>query len=243
MATILILGAASDVAISVARKFANEKYDVYLAAKNCERLIPFKSDLTIRYGINCDLYEFNALEFENHGNFISSLPEIPSITLCAFGYLGDEEKARIDFSEAQKIIQTNYVGAVSILNLIAIQYRFKKNGCIIGISSVAGDRGRSSNYMYGSSKAGFTSYLSGLRNDLFHHNVKVITVLPGFIYSKMTAHLHLPKILTSTPEEVSNYIFSAYKKNKNIIYVKWYWQWIMFLIKCIPEFLFKKLKL
>ncbi len=243
MATILILGATSDVAMSLARKFAFQKYNVYLAAKNCDRLLPFKSDLTIRYGINCELFEFNALEFENHNKFISLLPEMPLITACAFGYLGDEEKARIDFSEAQKIIQTNYVAAVSILNSIAFQYRLKKSGCIIGISSVAGDRGRSSNYIYGSSKAGFTNYLSGLRNELYHYNVNVITVLPGFIYSKMTAHLQLPKILTSTPEEVSNYIFAAYRKKRNIIYIKWYWRWIMILIKSIPEFLFKKLKL
>jgi decaprenylphospho-beta-D-erythro-pentofuranosid-2-ulose 2-reductase len=243
MASILILGASSDVAMSVARKFAIKKFDVYLAARNCERLIPLQSDLIIRYDINCKLFEFNATEFNNHNYLLSLLPELPVVTVCAFGYLGNEDKARNEFSESLKIIQTNYVGAVSILNLIAGQYRLKGSGCIIGISSVAGDRGRSSNYIYGSSKAGFTNYLSGLRNELFQFHVRVITVLPGFIHSKMTDHLELPKMLTSSPEEVADSIFKAYIKKRDIIYVKWYWQWIMFVIKCIPEFIFKRLKL
>src|SRR5690606_12784913 len=116
-------------------------------------------------------------------------------------------------------------------------------GTIVGISSVAGERGRQSNYLYGSAKAGFTAYLSGLRNALFSDNVHVVTVLPGFVYTKMTENLNLPKLLTAQPSEVADAIYAAVQKKKNTIYVRWFWKWIMLIIKCIPEFIFKKLKL
>ncbi|MBN8787909.1 MAG: SDR family NAD(P)-dependent oxidoreductase, partial [Terrimonas sp.] len=111
---------------------------------------------------------------------------------------------------------------------------------IAGISSVAGERGRQNNYIYGSAKAGFTAYLSGLRNKLYKDNVHVVSVLPGFVYTKMTEHLKLPKLLTATPEDVATYTYNAIIKRKDIIYIKWFWKWIMFIIKCIPETIFKK---
>jgi len=243
MKFVLVLGATSDVTMAVASKFANEKYNIILAARNAERLLPLQSDLAIRYGVVCDLKEFDALDFESHDSFVSSFREVPPITVCAFGYLGDEESGRINLTETLRIIHSNYTGAVSILNAIASQYKSTGAGCIIGISSVAGDRGRSSNYIYGSAKAGFTAYLSGLRNELYHHKVSVITVLPGFIASKMTAHLKLPGILTSSPAQVADSIFNSFKKKKNVVYVKWYWGWIMLVIKLIPETVFKKLKM
>jgi len=137
----------------------------------------------------------------------------------------------------------NYTGAVSILNIVANYYVSQQKGIIAGISSVAGERGRQSNYFYGSAKAGFTAYLSGLRNRLFHQQVHVLTVQPGFVYTRMTEGLPLPRLLTATPEKVADSIYLAIRKKKNVIYVKWFWRWIMLIIKCIPEFLFKKLKL
>jgi decaprenylphospho-beta-D-erythro-pentofuranosid-2-ulose 2-reductase len=243
MASVLILGASSDVAMCVARKFASEKFDIFLAARNSDRLKPLQADLNIRYGIRCSIYEFDAVAFEGHENFILALPELPLVTVCAFGYLGDEGKARQAVPETIRIIHTNFTGAVTILNAIANRYKLKKEGCIIGISSVAGERGRSSNYIYGSAKAGFTAYLSGLRNEMYPFHVRVITILPGFISSKMTSHLNLPKPLTSTPDQVAARIFNAFKKKKDIVYVKWFWRWIMLIIKLLPEFLFKRLKL
>lgn len=243
MKSVLILGATSDVAMAVANKFAKEKFNIVLAARNCERLLPLQSDLAIRYGVECDLKEFDALNFETHAGFVASLGELPAVTVCAFGYLGEEEAGRTDLQETLRIIHSNYTGAVTILNSIASQYKLNGEGCIIGISSVAGDRGRSSNYIYGSAKAGFTAYLSGLRNELFHHKVTVISVLPGFIASKMTAHLELPGMLTATPGNVADAIFSSFEKKKNVVYVKWFWRWIMLVIKLIPEAIFKRLKM
>ena len=108
---------------------------------------------------------------------------------------------------------------------------------------VAGERGRQSNYLYGSAKAGFTAYLSGLRNRLFHHGLHVLSIQPGFVYTRMTEGLTLPPLLTATPEQVASAVSKAIDKKKNVVYVKWFWRWIMLIIKSIPEFLFKKLKL
>src|SRR5690606_97752 len=140
--------------------------------------------------------------------------------------------------ETLRTINTNYTGAVSILNIIAADYALQKKGCIVGISSVAGERGRQSNYIYGSAKAGFTAYLSGLRNKFYDKGVHVVTVLPGFVHTKMTENLDLPKLLTAQPEDVARSIYTAVQKKKNIIYVKWFWRWIMCIIKLIPEPIF-----
>ena len=116
----------------------------------------------------------------------------------------------------------------------------KKSGFIIGISSVAGDRGRKKNYIYGSAKAGFTEYLSGLRNRLFESNVHVMTVKPGFVDTHMTENMELPKRLTAQPDEVAEDIYRSWTKKKNVIYTKRIWGIIMLVIKHIPEFMFKK---
>ena len=108
---------------------------------------------------------------------------------------------------------------------------------------MAGERGRQSNYLYGSAKAGFTAYLSGLRNRLFREGVHVTTIQPGFVYTRMTENLKLPALLTAKPEDVAATVYSAVKNKKNVVYVKWFWRWIMLIIKSIPEFMFKKLKL
>lgn len=243
MPSVLLLGASSDMATALARKFASTGHDIQLAARNAHRLEPLRSDLSIRYGVNTTLLEFDARDFDRHQAFWAELPVKPAITICIFGYLGDETKAESDWSECRNILEVNYVGAVSILNIIANDYILQKSGTIVGISSVAGERGRKSNYLYGSAKAGFTAYLSGLRNRLFHHGLHVMTVKPGFVYTRMTEGLTLPPLLTATPELVATSIAKALEKKKNNIYVKWFWRWIMLIIKNIPEFQFKKMKL
>ena len=243
MPTLLLLGATSDMAIAISRKFAAAGYDIQLAARNAERLRPLQTDLTIRHAVTCTIHEFDAGQPATHAAFLSSLPVYPDITICVFGYLGDQLLAESDWSECEKILQVNYVGAVSILNLVANEYASRSKGIIAGISSVAGERGRQSNYFYGSAKAGFTAYLSGLRNRLFHKQVHVLTVQPGFVYTKMTENMPLPGLLTATPEIVAGVVFRAIDKKKNVVYVKWFWRWIMLIIKGIPESMFKKLKL
>lgn len=243
MPTVLLLGASSDIAAAIARDFAARGHSIQLAARNAQRLSALQADLSIRFGIDCTLHEFDAEQPSTHHVFYTGLPVRPDITICIFGYLGDQQKAESEWQECQRIIAVNYTGAVSILNLVANDYAALGKGAIAGISSVAGERGRQSNYFYGSAKAGFTAYLSGLRNRLFHKNIHVLTVLPGFVYTRMTEDMPLPALLTATPQQVAHTVRKALEKKKNVVYVKWFWRWIMLLIKNIPEFLFKKLKL
>jgi short-subunit dehydrogenase len=231
------------MAVAIAKRFSASKYDIQLAARNSSRLLPLQSDLSIRYGVRTTLHEFDAETPEGHQAFYSALPVRPDITICVFGYLGKQELAESDWQECQRILNVNYVGAVSILNIVANDYAARGNGVIAGISSVAGERGRQSNYFYGSAKAGFTAYLSGLRNRLFHQKVHVVSVQPGFVYTRMTEGMPLPKPLTATPEQVASVVHKAVLAKKNVVYVKWFWRWIMLVIKSIPEFMFKKLKL
>jgi len=243
MPTVLLLGAASDMSVAIARKFAKEGYNLQLAARNVQRLKPMQSDISIRHQATCDLVEFDALDFQNHSSFFQSLAVKPDVVICVFGYLGENETARQNWKETEKIINSNYTGAVSILNIVSNFFLEQKKGTIVGISSVAGERGRQSNYIYGSAKAGFTAYLSGLRNRLFREGVHVATIQPGFVYTRMTENLKLPPLLTAKPEDVADTVYSAVKNKKNVMYVKWFWRWIMFIIRSIPEFMFKKLKL
>jgi len=243
MPTALILGAASDMAVAIAKKFASKGYAVQLAARNVHRLNPLISDIAIRYNVAATVHEFDALNFTSHAEFFNTLPGVPDVTICVFGLLGEQETACSDWKHCQQIIETNYTGAVSILNVVSRKYAELQKGTIVGISSVAGERGRQSNFIYGSAKAGFTAYLSGLRNAMFHKGVHVVTVQPGFVYTKMTENLKLPPLLTAKPEDVANAVFKAVQKKKNVIYVKWFWRWIMFIIRNIPEFMFKKMKL
>ena len=231
------------MAIAIAEEFASHGYDIQLAARNVNRLMPLQSDLAIKYNSRVSIYEFDALAFDTHESFFKELNPKPDVTVCVFGYLGENEKAVKDWQQASKIIHTNYTGAVSILNIVATYYAEQGKGVIAGISSVAGERGRQSNYLYGSAKAGFTAYLSGLRNSLYHKGVHVVTVQPGFVYTKMTEDIKLPPLLTAKPAEVASAVYNAVTKKKNVVYVKWFWSPIMRIIKTIPEFVFKKLKL
>lgn len=243
MSTVLILGATSDMAVAIAKKFASKGHAIQLAARNAGDLQRMQSDLSIRYQVACSVHAFDAVKFDTHTTFFEQLQPKPDITICVFGYLGENEKARTDWQEAARIIHTNYTGAVSILNIISNHYAARKSGSIAGISSVAGERGRQSNYIYGSAKAGFTAYLSGLRNRLVRENVHVLTVQPGFAYTRMTEGLKLPKPLTAHPAEIGEAVYKAVEAKTNVIYVRWMWRWIMLIIKLIPEAIFKKLKL
>ena len=243
MTNVLILGATSDVAQALAYKFASARCNIMLAARDATRLTAVASDLQIRYGVEAQTVEFDALKYDSHAEFYRGLGPRPDVVICVFGYLGSQPTAQSEFDEAEKIINTNYTGAVSILNIVANDFEARREGTIIGISSVAGDRGRQSNYIYGSAKAALTAYLSGLRNRLARSNVHVVTVKPGFIRTKMTAGMPLPGPVTAQPGQVASDIFGAYQKGSNQVYTLWMWRFIMLIIRHIPESLFKRLKL
>ncbi|MFA6197077.1 MAG: SDR family oxidoreductase [Sulfurimonas sp.] len=243
MSYILIIGAKSDIAKATAREYAKHGYDLYLAAKNADELEEFANDITIRTQRSVKTLELNILDYTSHQAFYEQLQEKPLGVISAIGYLGEQEKAQTDFQEAQLIIDTNYTGIVSLFNIIANDFQKRRSGFMVGISSVAGDRGRKSNYIYGSAKAAFTAYLSGLRNRLYEANVHVLTVKPGFVATKMTEGMDLPQKLTAQPEEVAKDIYDAQQKNKDVLYTKWVWKWIMFIIKTIPEWQFKRMSI
>lgn len=243
MSYILIIGAKSDIAKSVARKYAENGYDIYLAARNSSELEDFANDINLRTQKTAKCLDLDILDIASHEGFYNSLDEKPLGIISVAGYLGEQETAEVDFQESEKIINTNYVGIVSLINIIANDFERRKSGFIVGISSVAGDRGRKSNYIYGSAKAALTTYLSGLRNRLHEANVQVLTVKPGFVATKMTEGMDLPEKLTAQPEEVADDIFNAQQKGKNVLYTKWMWRWVMAIIKSIPEFQFKKMSI
>jgi decaprenylphospho-beta-D-erythro-pentofuranosid-2-ulose 2-reductase len=239
----LILGANSDIAQCLAYEFARNGYGLLLAARDAARLAPLASDLGIRYKSDVHTLEFDAVDYASHYAFYTRLPKQPDVVIWVAGYLGDSDKARADFHEALNVIEVNYTGAVSLLDHAANDLEKRQTGGIIGISSVAADRGRQSNYHYGSAKAAFSTYLSGLRNRLYASGVHVLTVHPGYVRTRMTAGMKLPAPLTAMPEAVARDVYRAYHKKRNLLYTKWIWRWVMLVIKSIPEPIFKRLKL
>ena len=243
MSYVLIIGAKSDIAKATAREYAKHGYDLYLAARNSNELEEFAKDVNVRTQKTVKLLELDILDYQSHQAFYDQIAEKPLGVISAIGYLGDQEKAQSDFEEAQRIMDTNYTGVVSLFNIIADDFEKRRSGFMVGISSVAGDRGRKSNYIYGSAKAALTAYLSGLRNRLYDSQVHVLTVKPGFVATKMTEDMDLPEKLTAQPEEVAQDIFRAQQKGKNVLYTKWMWKYVMMVIKLIPEWKFKRMSI
>lgn len=241
--TILVLGGNSDIGIAIARKFSEQGFNVQLAARDIVRLEKNANDLSIRNNTNVSVYEFDVLEQTQHEHFIEELNCLPDIVVSVIGMLGDQNEAEHDSEQAKLILDTNYTAPTILLNHFAKLFEQRQYGCIIGISSVAGDRGRKSNYIYGSAKAGFSAFLSGLRNRLSSSNIHVMTVKPGFVDTAMTKNMELPEKLVVSPKQVAADVYKGFIKKRNIIYSAWFWRWIMLVITSIPEQIFKKLSL
>jgi short-subunit dehydrogenase len=243
MSRILVIGAKSDIAKSTARVYAQQGYDLILAARDCQQLTSFATEISLRLSREVSLVELDIVDFDSHQDFYHQLENKPDGVICAVGYLGVQSLAQTDFAETQRIIQTNYTGVVSLLNLITNDFEQRRHGFVVGISSVAGERGRKSNFVYGSAKAALTTYLSGLRNRLHESKVHVMTVNPGFVATKMTQSMDLPEKLTAQPSEVAKAIYRSQQKKRNVVYCKPIWRWLMLVIKLIPERLFKTMSI
>lgn len=239
----LILGSHSDIARALAQQLASNGHTLTLAGRDKARLDADASDLSIRHNTTVDTKVFDAEDFQSHGQFYDQLDPKPDLVFCVFGYMADQASAQKDWSLAKRMVDVNYTGACSILHHAANRMEQRKSGTIVGISSVAGDRGRASNYYYGSAKAGFTAYLSGLRNRLQKAGVHVVTVKPGFVNTAMTDGLDLPPRLTASPERAARDILRATTKKRNVVYTKGLWRHIMCIIRTIPEGIFKRLSL
>ncbi len=242
--SVLILGATSAIARATAAAFAARGDKLYLASRDVDELRRIASDLHLRHGVEVHYGSFDAEATATHEAFFQSvlavMPDLSGVVL-AFGYLGDQLAAR-DLSVGTKIIASNFTGAASILSLCANHFEPLKRGFIIGISSVAGDRGRQSNYVYGAAKGALSLYLQGLRNRLYPAGVRVITIKPGFVDTAMT--YGLPGLfLVASPQSVGERIVAALGKSADVVYLPWFWRYIMLIIKHIPEPIFKRMKL
>jgi decaprenylphospho-beta-D-erythro-pentofuranosid-2-ulose 2-reductase len=240
----LILGSNSDIGQALAHTYGSKGYNLILASRKIDDYqIRLKQDLEIRYNVLVSNVQFDGSDYQTHARFWEVLPVTPDLVIAVFGYLGNQNEAINNFDETYRIISSNFIGQVSLLNHYVQKIRGQKEATIIGISSVAGERGRKSNFIYGASKAAFTTYLSGLRNDLFLDKIHVLTVIPGFVQTKMLGDLKTPKPLTAKPQQVAEAIYKAHKKKKDVVYIFPIWKFVMMIIKNIPEFMFKKMNL
>lgn len=241
---VLILGGTSDIGQSVASAYATAGWQVILAAREHAAAERNARDLALRHKVQVDVITFDVCAISEHSAFLDRLGTLPDTIVSVVGMLGDQMRAQADSVHAIEILRTNFEGPALLLGEAANRMAARQAGTIVGVSSVAGDRGRASNYVYGSAKAGFSAFLSGLRNRLANANVRVVTVKPGFVRTRMTDGLSLPKALTAEPQEVGRAIYLAAEvKARDVIYVRPIWSLIMWVICGLPEFLFKRLRL
>ncbi|WP_163846837.1 SDR family oxidoreductase [Pseudooceanicola aestuarii] len=240
---VLIIGGRSDIGLAIAHAFAAEGHPIQLAARRAETLAAEQRDIELRHGVQVSLHECDAVAIETHQALADSLPAAPGIVICAVGAMGDQEADELDMTAAAAVMRANFEGPAALLGLFANRMAERGRGVIVGISSVAGDRGRATNYIYGSAKAGFTAYLAGLRNRMARQGVHVLTVKPGFVNTAMTEGMDLPGKLTAEPAELGAAVLRAVRRRRNVIYVRPIWWLVMAIIRNIPEALFKKMRI
>jgi short-subunit dehydrogenase len=242
---ILILGATSPIGRALAGCFAARGHAVALLGRDEQELARIASDLTLRHNVRATAHAFDAEEADRHAQTLPAILEAigqwEGAVLCV-GAMADQQQAQSDWSEARRVILTNFTGCVSALNVLADVLEARRSGFLVGFSSVAGDRGRPSNYLYGAAKAGLSAYLSGLRARLARAGVHVMTVKPGFVDTAMT--FGKPGVfLVASPERVAEDVMRALASRKNVLYSPWFWWPIMKVICSIPEAIFKRMKL
>jgi decaprenylphospho-beta-D-erythro-pentofuranosid-2-ulose 2-reductase len=242
----LVLGASSAIARAFARHAAARGDAVILAGRDRADLETSAADALIRGAPAVETLDFDARDHAGHPVIAARAVEIagerPLCVFLAFGAMPSQAEIDADWREAWTTLDTNLVGAVSILQALAPHLEVRRTGSVIALSSVAGDRGRLKNYVYGAAKAGLTTYLQGLRARLFRAGVSVTTVKPGFVDTAMTWGLP-GMFLVASPESVAAACYAAAKKGKEEIYVPFFWWGIMTIIRNIPERIFKKLSI
>ena len=243
---ILIIGATSGIAQAVSRIYASQHADIFLVARNNEKLQAVSADLIARGAGKVGSFLMDA----NDSSLIIPMLEMAwkdigkiDIALVAHGSLVDQKRSETDILYAILEFRTNAESVISCLSGLANRFEQQGSGVIAVIGSVAGDRGRASNYLYGSAKAAIDTYASGLRARLFKSGVHVMTIKPGFVATAMTADLELPGFLTAMPEKVAQDIVAAISRRKDALYTPMFWQWIMIIIRWLPNPIFNRLKL
>tara|TARA_B100000780_G_C21123117_1_gene455139 strand:+ start:1403 stop:2122 length:720 start_codon:yes stop_codon:yes gene_type:complete len=238
MSNLLVIGGNSDIGFSTAKIFASKGYNIHLASQNMDQLSSKKEIIENSFKVTCKISEINIHSTDSIENFLNDPSINPEIVLISAGYM---ESPEISFD---KIVKINYLNLVEIIERLIIKNLNKRKlSTIIGISSIAGERGKKANSIYSSAKAGFSVYLDGLRQRLYNENINVITIKPGYVETKMTKNFNLPKYLVSSPDLIGKIIFKSFEKNKDIVYAPSFWKILLIIYKNIPEFIFKfKLK-
>jgi short-subunit dehydrogenase len=242
---VLVLGATSLIAEHVARIYAGRGASLFVVGRNEARLQAIRDDLRIRGAVRSEARTADLDDLACHPRLIEEAEEAVGpldVALVAQGVLGEPARCRTTGAETARVLHANLVGPASLLTLIAARMEARGRGTIAGISSVAGERGRASNYEYGAAKGGFSLFLQGLRNRLYRSGVHVLTIKPGFVDTPMTAAL--PKnALYTQPQAVARDIVRAIDRRRDVLYTPWFWRLIMLAIRAIPERLFKRLSL
>lgn len=244
MKRVLIIGATSAIAEHCARIWASKGDAMHLVARNEQHVQTIASDLTVRGASEVTTYCLDLNNVDRHEELLSAATDAlgsVDIVLIAHGTLSNQKMCELSVEETLKEIQTNAISTISLLTLIANKFEARKSGTICVISSVAGDRGRASNYVYGSAKAMVTAFTSGLRQRLHKSNVSVVTIKPGFVDTPMTSELR-KGFLWAKPTKVAALIVNAIEMNKDEVYIPAFWRLIMIIIKTIPSKIFKTMK-
>ena len=245
MRKILIIGATSAIAEATARLFAADGDRLCLAGRKIARLEAIAEDLRVRGAAQVETVALDANDFSRHEQVLShaaqSLGGLDTV-LIAHGTLPDQQACQASVGATLEAITTNALSVITLLTLIANRFEQQGSGTIAVISSVAGDRGRQSNYVYGTAKSAVSTFAQGLRNRLARKNVKIVTIKPGFVDTPMTAEFKKGP-LWATPGVVAKRIHRAMAKGENVVYTPWFWRWIMGIIKAVPESIFKKARL
>lgn len=248
MANIIIFGATSAIATETAKLFIGAGDNLFLVARNAERLTRLVKDLRIRCAngqrVSYAVADLN--HFDQHESLYHSASEELGkidVILVAHGSLPDQKQCEASVEQTLVEMNTNGMSAISLLTLGANLLEKQGYGTLVAISSVAGDRGRQSNYVYGAAKGMLTLFMQGLRNRLAKQGIQVLTVKPGFVDTPMTQSFDKGGPLWAEPKEIAQGIQKAILKKKDQVYLLWFWRWIMLIIKCIPERIFKRLSL
>lgn len=240
MTRVLVLGATSAIAQQVARAYVERGAALFLVARNEQRLSAVADDLRVR-GAQVETAVADLDDPAGHEELLARAAPL-EIVFLAYGVLGDVRETKKSAEAAEAVLRTNLLRPVALLTRAARLLEAQRGGCIVALASVAGDRGRASNAVYGASKAGLAAFLSGLRNRLSGSGVRVITVKPGLVDTPMTAHLAKNPLYTS-PERVARDVLRAIDGRSDVVYTPWWWRWVMLVVRLIPEPVFKRLSL